>query len=293
MLLDAVAFSNLPPTTLPAHHRVLLKEVIHHIPEAERSAMFRNLAHRMAMGGVLLVVTRPQEVDYPLFALARQVVARYAAFSNLPFTKIVAGVAGQPTGDGGHCGVNGSSRAAGVLVQYLCFYCHASPTQVTVHRLAYHARVPVDAWLRMVANRFWSTFAGMNDAQLSDGLAELRMLAGEQVHFCFEDRLLLLQAQRPGNVIPCTPTCPIHVQYAADGFVGPINILTAAEAAAALSLFDAYAAQHDALPPGTWRFKSHLVMPWIWQLVHHPAIVEVPLMLPPPPIACHIWSYRQ
>lgn len=162
---------------------------------------------------------------------------------------------------------------------YTTFY-RSLNAQVTVHHRAYRARVLVAAWLEMVGNRFWSTFAHMTDTQLSQGLEELRALAGDNEYFSFEDRLLLLQAHTPRR-----PTCwhpndrhvaDVHARFAADGFVGPIDILTAEQATTALASFDRYCtAQRHVLPAGQWRFKSHLLLPWVWHLVHHPAIVKV------------------
>ena len=72
MLLDAVAFAQLPPAEM-SYSRVLLKEVVHHIPPADVPALYAGLAAQLAPGGVAVTITRPQEVGYPLFARAREV----------------------------------------------------------------------------------------------------------------------------------------------------------------------------------------------------------------------------
>jgi hypothetical protein len=72
MLLDAVAFAQLPPAEMSYSH-VLLKELVHHIPPADVPALYAGLAAQLAPGGVAVTITRPQEVDYPLFARAREV----------------------------------------------------------------------------------------------------------------------------------------------------------------------------------------------------------------------------
>lgn len=66
LCLDAVAFARREPEA-PLLDRVLLKEVVHHIPEADVPALYAGLAAQLAAKGVVLTVTRPQEVDYPLF----------------------------------------------------------------------------------------------------------------------------------------------------------------------------------------------------------------------------------
>lgn len=73
MLLDAVAFAALPPSDMCCTH-VLLKELVHHIPEADVPGLYRGLHAQLAPGGRAVTITRPQEVDwYPLFRRAREV----------------------------------------------------------------------------------------------------------------------------------------------------------------------------------------------------------------------------
>ena len=48
-------------------HAALMKEVIHHIPQAEWESFFRLLSARMANGSSLIIITRPHEASYPLF----------------------------------------------------------------------------------------------------------------------------------------------------------------------------------------------------------------------------------
>ena len=72
MLLDAVAFASLPPNEMSYTH-VLLKELVHHIPEDQVATMYAGLAAQLAPGGRAVTITRPQEVDYPLFRRAREV----------------------------------------------------------------------------------------------------------------------------------------------------------------------------------------------------------------------------
>jgi hypothetical protein len=72
MLLDAVEFSQLPPADMSYTH-VLLKELVHHIPEGDVPPMYSGLYRQLVPGGLAVTITRPQEVDYPLFSRAREV----------------------------------------------------------------------------------------------------------------------------------------------------------------------------------------------------------------------------
>lgn len=126
MLLDATAFSRLPttPPSLPPHYRILLKEVIHHIPTHEYAGMFAGLAQRMALGGVVLVVTRPQVVDYPLFDLAREVMGDgehddvvLAASVCMLHVHTSTGMVCQSTTSRGDCSCHEGGWVTGVCVQ--------------------------------------------------------------------------------------------------------------------------------------------------------------------------------
>ena len=72
MLLDAVGFARLPPERMRYSH-ALLKEVVHHIPRGEVAELYSGVASQLEPGGCVVTVTRPQEVDYPLFQRAREV----------------------------------------------------------------------------------------------------------------------------------------------------------------------------------------------------------------------------
>mmetsp|Transcript_32687 Transcript_32687/g.84754 ORF Transcript_32687/g.84754 Transcript_32687/m.84754 type:complete len:282 (+) Transcript_32687:23-868(+) len=64
--------------------------------------------------------------------------------------------------------------------------------------------------------------------------------------------------------------------FAAQGFVFPVRILSAHEAATAERRYREYRQLLDEqkLEWSEYRFKSHLLLPWVWDLVNHPAIVQ-------------------
>lgn len=80
-------------------------------------------------------------------------------------------------------------------------------------------------------------------------------------------------------------------EYQANGFVGPLDILTPQEAAATLRDFEAWQASlpQETGVKGDIRFKPHLFLPWANRIVRHPKLVEaVQRVLASPDILC--WS---
>lgn len=142
--------------------RVLLKEVVHHIAADERARVFSLLRERrLAAEGQVTIVTRPQrDIDYPLFAAAREVWAK-----------------NQPS----EYTLTDELQRAGF-------------GRVEVHRCSYACEIPLDEWCELVRGRFWSTFAACSEAELSAGCEEIRAGAPEDGVLRFEDRLLLITA---------------------------------------------------------------------------------------------------
>lgn len=159
---DALAFAAAPDGE--QFDRVLLKEVVHHVPEGDHGALFAGLAARLRPGGRVLVVTRPQEVGYPLWGAARAVWR-----------------ANQP----GEAQLLAALQGAGLV---------ATRTEAT-----YEAEVPAERWYAMVRSRFWSTFSGFDDAGLERGVEEMRAESGGAHTLCFTDRLLLLAGDKAGG----------------------------------------------------------------------------------------------
>lgn len=137
LCLDAVAFSRVSPSER-AYDRLLLKEVVHHIPEPEVAPMFAGFFAQLRPGGVCCVVTRPQEVDYPLFGAARAVWRE----NQPPAALYVAAM-----------------ERAGF--------------RVAQREAVFPATLPKPRWLRMVRSRFWSTFSHFSDEELEAGIREI------------------------------------------------------------------------------------------------------------------------
>ncbi|KAK9829633.1 hypothetical protein WJX72_006983 [[Myrmecia] bisecta] len=158
--LDAVAFSELPPSQMRYSH-ILLKELIHHIPADQQCHMYQGLRSQLQPGGVIVTVTRPQEVDYPLFEAAREVWRQ-----NQPASSAVLA----------------AMKHAGLDVEE-CSY-------------VYTAELPLDTWCDMVRQRFWSTFTHFTDAQLEAGIQEIKAAHKCRQTVRFNDKLLFLVARK-------------------------------------------------------------------------------------------------
>ena len=164
------------------YHQILLKEVIHHFADQDRSAIFHGLYHygllptRTATTGAttpntttpipsILIITRPQyDIDYPLWDDAKTVWAQ-----------------NQPSLD--------------VLMQELET---AGFTSVTHTIESYPCSIPLTRWCSMIQNRFWSTFTNFTDDELQEAC---HIIATNERHritkdgmIQFDDRLVFITA---------------------------------------------------------------------------------------------------
>jgi hypothetical protein len=65
--------------------------------------------------------------------------------------------------------------------------------------------------------------------------------------------------------------------FVAEGYVSPVRVLSASDAAATLREFNAWAAATfpDGQVCGDLRFKPHLFLPFVSRLVRHPSILDI------------------
>jgi len=159
LLDDAVNFSQRPEQR---YDRALLKELVHHIPQGDLLKMYEGIFSQLPPGGVALSVTRPHEVDFPLFAAAHDVWRR-----------------NQPP----HAVFTEAMSAAGF--------------EVSMEEHTYTATLPKERWLAMVRSRFWSTFSYFTDEEMEQGVSELEETYREASEVTFNDRLLFLVARKP------------------------------------------------------------------------------------------------
>ena len=165
VLADAVEYAERAAAESPASiDRVLMKELLHHLPAESLAPFFTGLCTALRPGGVALAVTRPQQVDYPLFEAARRVWA-----DNQPPVEDFVGAMRQ-----------GGLEAEVVVVDREC-------------------RVAKSAWLGMVRQRFWSTFARehFDDAALQARIDEIDAQHADSDELRFVDRLLFVVATKP------------------------------------------------------------------------------------------------
>jgi non-haem Fe2+, alpha-ketoglutarate-dependent halogenase len=64
------------------------------------------------------------------------------------------------------------------------------------------------------------------------------------------------------------------VRYEREGFLAPIEALTASEAVQRLDWLCELEAQHAGRITPTHNIKIHLLVPWLWDLVHNPRILD-------------------
>ncbi|XP_045212191.1 L-threonyl-[L-threonyl-carrier protein] 4-chlorinase-like [Mercenaria mercenaria] len=76
--------------------------------------------------------------------------------------------------------------------------------------------------------------------------------------------------------------------FSRDGYLTGLDVLTDEEVAYFLKSFLAYEERLGGKVTGAYRFKSHLLLPWMYKLVTHPKILEIVKQIFGPDILC--WS---
>lgn len=137
---DAHAFLS----TRTPFSKLLLKEVIHHIGEREQfwNTIFDNLPH----GGKLLIITRPQTIQFPLFQKAKE-----AFFQNQPSHELF----------------ESQLKACGFSVK-------------TAHR-SHTFTLPKKSWYEMLRHRFMSDLSIFSDEEIEAGIVEIEQTYPEEI----------------------------------------------------------------------------------------------------------------
>jgi len=143
------------------YNYILLKELVHHIAPEDMTPMFTGIRQQLLDGGIALTITRPQEVDYPLFHRAREIWK-----DNQPSLDLLVS----------------SMQAAGL--------------QVEVHEKLFPVKMAKSAWLSMVTNKFWSTFSLCSQEELDAGIVELEKQYTGIEELTFQDKLLFITAKK-------------------------------------------------------------------------------------------------
>ena len=98
-----------------------------------------------------------------------------------------------------------------------------------------------------------------------------------------------MHAQVSADSTGSTRLSPAAVeQYRRDGFYFPIRVMSVAEAAGYRRRLEAFEAGNGGPLTGALRHKSHLLFTWLWQLIHHPPILDAVESVLGPDLLC--WS---
>ncbi|MBV8978146.1 MAG: phytanoyl-CoA dioxygenase family protein [Alphaproteobacteria bacterium] len=82
-----------------------------------------------------------------------------------------------------------------------------------------------------------------------------------------------------------------HERYRSDGVLFPVRVMEEAEAAEALSRFERIEAERAGRLPPSLNAKPHLLIPWAWDIVHDPRILDAVDDLLGPDILCWASSF--
>lgn len=159
----------LPPRTSPQAHTpppelldaVWLKESVHHVTDP--AGTLRGLAGRLAPGGRLLVVMLPASIDYPLF---RAALDRFEELQPDP------------------ADITRHLESAGLEAEMF----HVE------HRL----RLDREKYIRMVRARYMSLLSTFSDAEIEEGIEEMRATHPEP-ELSFPDRFAFVLGVKAGG----------------------------------------------------------------------------------------------
>jgi len=158
--LDAQQFAEQSKVRSQKFDGILLKEMIHHIPRNEIQKLYSDLGNCLTEDGIILTVTRPNKVVYPLFSAAHKVWSEQ-----------------QPSKD------------------ELLNYIEKATLNVVCKSVFIDISMPKERWFHMITSRFWSTFSHFNDSELEDGIDELKIMLANQLNVSFTEELLLFIAK--------------------------------------------------------------------------------------------------
>jgi SAM-dependent methyltransferase len=155
--MDALSFSR----EAMRYDKVLVKELIHHIDEANRDELLANLYSNLRSPGRLLLLMLPPSIDYPLFEDALQ---RYEE--------------AQPHYD--------------PLAERFA----AAGFDVSVDFVEYPLVIAKDKYLEMVQKRYMSLLSEFSDAEIEDGLEEIRKRYRDEDPLRFVDRFVFITGHK-------------------------------------------------------------------------------------------------
>ena len=137
------------------YDKILIKEAIHHIHQ--RRDLFECIRRQLNPGGRLLIITRPQQIEFPFFQAASEAFGR-----------------GQPSSD--------------LLKTEL----ETSGFSVSVHQHHYPVEVQKPRWFGMLRERFMSHLTAYSDEQIELGIAEIDEKYRDEETLKFHDTLIFI-----------------------------------------------------------------------------------------------------
>lgn len=141
LLADGLGFVRMPAQD-QAYDRLLLKEVIHHFPPTDLATLFAGAFRQIRPGGRVVIMTRPHDSShYPFFPAAHQ------TWSAVQLHESVYAQAMETAG-----------------------------FTVTLDHADYPVEMQLSRWVSMVEGRFWSTLHGFSEAEMAEGLEEIRAM---------------------------------------------------------------------------------------------------------------------
>eukprot|EP01062_Namystynia_karyoxenos_P037084 TRINITY_DN27003_c0_g1_i1.p1 TRINITY_DN27003_c0_g1~~TRINITY_DN27003_c0_g1_i1.p1 ORF type:complete len:294 (+),score=67.03 TRINITY_DN27003_c0_g1_i1:89-883(+) len=145
--------------------RLVLKEMIHHlgppVAGSPTESLYRGLKCTLRPGGRLVVLTRPQRPEYPLFRSALDTWA-----------------AGQP-----------QAKDIGALFERAGF-------TVDIREERFPVSIPREQWFDMVRHRVWSIFHHLSDAEIAEGVREISAAHPEE-DIKFDEVFIIIVASVP------------------------------------------------------------------------------------------------
>jgi hypothetical protein len=156
--MDALAFTDLESIR---YNFLLMKEVLHNIPEEERKPIFQNIYHQLLPKGTFLIMTRAPK---PAFLLTKLFQERWAKTS---------------------------LKLDEVLPQL-----NEAGFDVTTESHDFTTSIAKESWKTFIQDRTWSTFATFTDEEIQREIREIDRKYPQGDHFNFTDNCIFIVARK-------------------------------------------------------------------------------------------------
>jgi hypothetical protein len=133
---------------------ILMKEIIHHLEMTDYELIFSKLTKMLKPNGKIIIITRPQKINYPFFEKAHIIWKENQPEINDIASKI---------------------RNDNLNVQIIDEY--------------FKVKINKFIWINMIKNRFWSIFSKLTDDEIEDAI---KIYEDQPNNLIFDDALLFL-----------------------------------------------------------------------------------------------------